>query len=110
MSETSEAKVIEQTDYPLTAQSLAEKLRACGMAAGQTMVVHLSMSKLGWVVGGAEAVILAFLAVLGEEGTLFQAAGCSGFCGRMDGGKLGFERAKINILNSFSCVYQPILI
>jgi len=64
------ATIIEQTDYPLTSSSLAEKLRACGLEMGQTILVHMAMSKLGWVVGGAEAVIWAFLDVLGKSGTL----------------------------------------
>jgi aminoglycoside 3-N-acetyltransferase len=66
----SEAKIIERTEYPLTAQALAEKLRECGLGPGQTVLVHLAMSQLGWVVGGAEAVIMALLEVLGQEGTL----------------------------------------
>lgn len=61
---------IQPSTYPLTSASLAARLRACGLAAGQTVLVHMAMSKLGWVVGGAEAVILAFLEVLGESGTL----------------------------------------
>lgn len=66
----SEATVIQRSEEPLTRQSLAESLRACGMVAGQTVLVHMALSKLGWVIGGAEAVILAFLDVLGEDGTL----------------------------------------
>jgi aminoglycoside 3-N-acetyltransferase len=66
----SEAKLIEQTSFPLTARSLAEELRACGLHAGQTVLAHMAMSKLGWVVGGQEAVLMAFLDVLGPEGTL----------------------------------------
>src|SRR3712207_648408 len=66
----SEATIIAQTEHPLTTQSLAEKLHACGLRPGQTVLVHMAMSRLGWVVGGAEAVILAFLDVLGPEGTL----------------------------------------
>ncbi len=34
------------------------------------MLVHMAMSKLGWVIGGAEAVILALLAAVGESGTI----------------------------------------
>jgi aminoglycoside 3-N-acetyltransferase len=66
----SEAKLIAQTDYPLTAHSLAEKLHACGLRSGATVLVHMAMSRLGWVVGGAEAVLLAFLDVVGPTGTL----------------------------------------
>lgn len=66
----SELNRTQADDLPLTAQSLADKLRHCGMAEGQTVIVHMAMSKLGWVVGGAQAVLMAFLDVLGENGTL----------------------------------------
>src|SRR5215207_7483773 len=66
----SEADLIQQTEFPLTAQSLAEKLHEHGMASGQTVLVHMAMSKLGWVVGGAQAVIMGLLEAVGEEGTL----------------------------------------
>ncbi len=66
----SEADVIQQTAAPLTVASLAEQFTALGLKAGQTVLVHSAMSKLGWVVGGPEAVILALLQVLGPGGTL----------------------------------------
>jgi aminoglycoside 3-N-acetyltransferase len=65
-----EKDVIAHTDVPLTATSLAEKLRENGLAAGQTVIVHMAMSKLGWVVGGAEAVVQGLLAAVGESGTI----------------------------------------
>jgi hypothetical protein len=55
----SEKKTIDRTGPPLTVASLTEQLRACGLAAGQTVLVHMAMSKLGWIIGGAQAVILA---------------------------------------------------
>ena len=65
-----EKDVIERTVTPLTVTSLAEQLRACGLAEGQTVLVHLAMSKLGWIIGGAEAVILALLTAVGDSGTI----------------------------------------
>lgn len=59
---------------PLTVTSLTEQLRACGLAEGQTVLVHMAMSKLGWIIGGAEAVILALLAAVGESGTIMMPA------------------------------------
>jgi aminoglycoside 3-N-acetyltransferase len=55
---------------PLTVDSLAEQLAACGLSAGQTVVVHSSMSKIGWIAGGPVAVIQALLRVLTPTGTL----------------------------------------
>lgn len=66
----SEKDVIERTATPLTVTLLTEKLQACGLAKGQTVLVHLAMSKLGWVIGGAEAIIMALLAAVGDSGTI----------------------------------------
>jgi aminoglycoside 3-N-acetyltransferase len=74
----SERKVVERTATPLTVASLTEHLRACGLAEGQTVLVHLSMSQLGWVVGGAQAVILALLAAVGDSGTIMMPTHSSG--------------------------------
>ncbi len=63
-------ELIERTSSPLTVASLAEHLRRCGLAEGQTVLVHMAMGKLGWIIGGAQAVILALRAAVGESGTL----------------------------------------
>ena len=55
---------------PQTVDSLAEQFAACGLQAGQTVLVHMAMGKIGWVLGGAQAVLQAFLRVLGPTGTL----------------------------------------
>lgn len=66
----SEADVVQRTRTPLTVESLAEQFAACGLAAGQTVLVHSAMSRIGWIAGGPEAVILALLQVLTPSGTL----------------------------------------
>ncbi|MFD9629743.1 aminoglycoside N(3)-acetyltransferase [Streptomyces violascens] len=53
-----------------TRGSLAEDLRALGVRPGETLLVHSSLKSLGWVCGGAVAVVQAFLDTLGETGTL----------------------------------------
>lgn len=70
----SEQGVIAQTKTPLTVESLAAHLADCGLSAGQTVLVHSAMSKIGWIAGGPEAVILALLHVLGPQGTLMMPA------------------------------------
>ena len=47
-----------------------ESLRALGLRAGDILFVHSSLSSMGYVDGGAEAVVDALLDVLGPEGTL----------------------------------------
>lgn len=65
-----EADAIERADDPVTVSSLAADLRELGVAAGDTLVVHASMSALGWVSGGPPAVVDALQAVLTDSGTL----------------------------------------
>ena len=70
----SEKNIIDRTEFPLTVASLSEKLQDCGLAEGQTVLVHMAMSQLGWIIGGAEAVILALLSAVGDTGTIMMPA------------------------------------
>lgn len=53
-----------------TRDSLASDLRAMGLRAGETLLVHSSLSSLGWVCGGPGVVVRALLDALGDSGTL----------------------------------------
>jgi aminoglycoside 3-N-acetyltransferase len=55
---------------PFTADDVARDLRSLGVNAGSTIIVHSSLSSLGYVVGGARAVVIALTEVLGPQGTL----------------------------------------
>lgn len=66
----SEGEAIERADEPLTVSSLAEDIRDLGVGAGDTLLIHSSLSALGWVCGGAPAVIDAFQEVVTDAGTL----------------------------------------
>ncbi len=66
----SELETIQRASYPLTRQILAEDLRTLGVARGMTLLVHSSLSALGWVNGGPVTVIQALMDVLTPEGTL----------------------------------------
>lgn len=66
----SEWDAIQNNSSPLTIARLSEEFADCGLNAGQTVIVHTSMKKLGWVCGGAETVIRALLERLGSSGTL----------------------------------------
>lgn len=54
----------------LTKNDLIRQLGACGVKEGHNLFVHTSLSKLGFVVGGAETLIRALLEIVGPEGTL----------------------------------------
>ena len=73
---TTEQHVLSDADgrEPVTPSRLAVELFALGLARGAVVIVHTSLSKIGWVVGGAQAMIEALLEVLGETGTLVMPA------------------------------------
>lgn len=59
---------------PVTTQRLVEDLHALGVPQGATVMVHTSLRSLGWVVGGAQAVLEALREAVGAEGTLVMPA------------------------------------
>lgn len=71
----SELEVVQRTPgMPATVASLSTDLASLGIAPGMVLLVHASLSSLGWVCGGAAAVILALEEVLGPDGTLIMPA------------------------------------
>jgi aminoglycoside 3-N-acetyltransferase len=67
----SERDTIKRTKHkPVTVASLIADLSGLGVTPGMTLLVHSSLSRLGWVNGGPVAVVLAIESVLGPGGTL----------------------------------------
>lgn len=58
------------TDRIQTKASLEADLAAIGFSNGSNVMVHSSLSALGWVVGGAKTFVSACLEVIGKTGTL----------------------------------------
>ncbi|NLE77349.1 MAG: AAC(3) family N-acetyltransferase [Chloroflexi bacterium] len=67
---TEEQAVVRAGRQPATIDSLAADLAALGVQPGMTLLVHSSLSALGWVCGGPQAVVLALQAALGAAGAL----------------------------------------
>ena len=65
-----EGQVVHKTETPITVESLRTDFETLGIEKGMTLLVHSSLSAMGWVCGGAVAVIIALQEVLGETGTL----------------------------------------
>lgn len=51
-------------------QDIVDALKSVGVAKGQSIMVHASLSSLGFVCGGAQTVIEAILESVGENGTI----------------------------------------
>ena len=65
-----EGQVVQKTKTLATVESLQADFEALGIKRGMVLLVHSSLSAIGWVCGGAVAVIIALQEVLGETGTL----------------------------------------
>ncbi len=70
----SEGQAVRKAEIPATVESLQADFRALGIKKGMVLLVHSSLSEIGWVCGGAVAVIIALQEVLGETGTLVMPA------------------------------------
>lgn len=69
-----EEAVIAAVRQPNTVESLLSGLRALGVAPGDTLVVHSSMSSMGWVCGREQAVVTALMRAVGRGGLLVMPA------------------------------------
>lgn len=65
-----EIETIKDFEKLITVASLVEDFQALGVPETDTLLVHSSLSALGWVSGGAQAVIEALIQSMGEGGTL----------------------------------------
>lgn len=70
IAHNSEGTVVSTTNSPITKKLLISDLRNLGLAAGDSVIVHSSLSKMGWVVGAAQTVIEALMEVVTEDGTI----------------------------------------
>ena len=58
------------SESAVTRRHIVEGLRQMGLGEGDRVMVHSSLSSMGYVEGGARIVVEAFLEVLGPLGTL----------------------------------------
>jgi aminoglycoside 3-N-acetyltransferase len=63
-------KQLEQNNQIITQKQIEEVLMNVGLKSGNVVMLHSSLSKIGFVQNGAETLINAFLQVIGEGGTL----------------------------------------
>lgn len=69
-----EADIIAATDKvfggPITFEKLKSDLQSLGIRQGDVLLVHSSLSAVGWISGGTVTLINALLASIGDKGTL----------------------------------------
>jgi aminoglycoside 3-N-acetyltransferase len=61
---------VQKPSQGLTTQDILRGLRALGLAPGDAVLVHSSLSSLGYVEGGADTVIDALLVAVAPDGTV----------------------------------------
>lgn len=71
-----EIQTISAVESPATKQSLVGDLQELGLRSGDCVLVHSSMSTIGWTVGGPQAVCEALLEVVGPTGTVVMPSQC----------------------------------
>lgn len=65
-----EYNIVTETPTPRTRESLANDLRKLGLKECMIVIVHSSLSSLGWVCGGPVAVVQALMDVVTPDGTI----------------------------------------
>jgi aminoglycoside 3-N-acetyltransferase len=65
-----EKAIIDSATHAVTGEELDAQLRTLGLVDGDVVIVHSALSRLGWVAGGAQAVVEALLLAVGPAGTL----------------------------------------
>ncbi len=54
----------------ITKSEIVDALKDVGLSCGDSVMVHTSLGKLGYVCGGAQSVIEALIEVVGQDGTI----------------------------------------
>lgn len=60
--------------HPISKDDLIHDFKHIGIEEGMNIMVHSSLSKIGWVIGGPQTVIYALKEVIGEYGTIVMPA------------------------------------
>jgi len=66
----SELKTIQRTHTFQSKHTLQQQLHTLGIAAGDNIIVHASLKSMGWIAGGAQAVVEALMEAVTPNGTI----------------------------------------
>ncbi|MGB3259977.1 aminoglycoside N(3)-acetyltransferase [Paenisporosarcina sp.] len=70
----SEFDLVQETTSFQSVETLKQQLQTLGIQAGDAIMVHSSIKSMGWIAGGAKAVIDALMEIITEEGTIIMPA------------------------------------
>lgn len=70
MSAEKEGRVVESSKLPILKFQLIDDFRKLGLKEGDNVVVHSSLSSIGWIPGGPVLVIDALMEIITKNGTL----------------------------------------
>jgi len=65
-----EKENVDKTAHPNTKDSLKSDLKRLGLNRGDIIILHSSLSKIGWTIGGPVAIIVALMEILTSNGTI----------------------------------------
>ena len=63
-------ETLASANHIVTQHQIVERLKEIGLNNGEVVMLHSSLSKIGYVEDGAETLITAFLEILDKDGTL----------------------------------------
>lgn len=66
----SEKEIIERSKQAYSKQDIIQDLQNLSLHQGDIVLVHTSLSKIGWVIGRENTVVEALKEVVGEQGTI----------------------------------------
>ncbi|CAM3190866.1 AAC(3) family N-acetyltransferase [Filibacter tadaridae] len=70
----SEFETIQQTTSFQSKKTVINQLHNLGIKAGDNLIVHSSLKSMGWIAGGAQAVVEALMEAVTTEGTIVMPA------------------------------------
>lgn len=63
-------KIDQKGKQPKSKKDLIKDFQKIGIENGTNLMVHASLSKIGWVIGGAQTVVSALIDSVGDDGTI----------------------------------------
>lgn len=104
---TSEGQAVQKSKIPVTVDSLQADVSDLGVGSGTVLLVHASLSALGWVNGGPVAVIVTFQNVIGFTGTLVMPAHSTGLSDPSEWENPPVPRSWWDIIRETMPAYRP---